>query len=168
MIQSGAIANCNFVTVFVAKNTNQLIFHCSLQFENHTISATDNCRGNQVQFILFDDAQCFHQSITIMTKISELNICCRFQFQFVAHAATTVIHIYAMSTPKKQNATDISTGGIHLMKKNENNKNQTIYLGESRALFIKHHKLSLVNYVQKKKQSFIYGESRGIRLLWTN
>lgn len=133
MIQSGAIAKCNFVAVVDGINTNQLIFHCSLQFENHTISATDNCRGNQSQFIIFDDAQCFHQSITIMTEISELNICCRFQFQFVAHAATTVIHIYAMSIPKKQNATDISTDGIHLMKENEKQqKSNNLFGGISR------------------------------------
>lgn len=150
MIQSGAIAKCNLVTVFVAKNTNQLIFHCSLQFENHTISATDNCRGNQIQFIIFDDAQCLVQSITIMTEISKLNICCRFQFQFVAHAATTVIHIQAMSRPKMQNATDISTDGIHLMKKR--NKKQTIYLGESRALIIEYPKLSLVDCRSSKTQ----------------
>lgn len=133
MIQSGAITKCNLVTVFVAKNTNQLVFHGSLQFENHTISATDNCRGNQSQFIIFDDAQCLVQSITIMTEISELNICCRFQFQFVAHAATTVIHIYAVSMPKMQNATDISTDGIHLMKENEKQqKSNNLFGGISR------------------------------------
>ena len=45
-----------------------------------------------------------------------------------------------------QNATDISTDGIHLMKKMKNNKNQTIYLGESRALIIEYPKQSLVNF----------------------
>ena len=133
MIQSGAIAKCNFIDGFVVENTNQLIFHCSLQFENHTISATDNCRGNQSQFIIFDDAQCLIQSITIMTEISELNICCRFQFQFVAHAAITVIHIYVVSMPKMQNATDISTDGIHLMKENEKQqKSNNLFRGISR------------------------------------
>ena len=152
MIQSGAIANCNFVTVFVAKNTNQLIFHCSLQFENHTISATDNCRGNQSQFIIFDDAQCFHQSITIMTEISELNICCRFQFQFVAHAATTVIHIYSMSIPKKQNATDISISGIQSLNYFLLKEKPTVFYGESRALIIEYPKLSLVDCRSSKNQ----------------
>lgn len=133
MIQSGAIAKCNFVAVFVAKNTNQLIFHGSLQFENHTISATDNCRGNQSQFIIFDDAQCLVQSITIMTEISKLNIFCRFQFQFVAHAATTVIHNYAVSTRKKQNATDISISGTHLRKnKMKTTKPNNLFRGISR------------------------------------
>lgn len=112
MIQSVAIAKCNFVTIFVAKNTNQLIFHGILQFENHTISATDNCRGNQVQFIFFDDAQCLDQSIAIMTEISELNICFCLHLQFVVHAVVIVIHSYAVSMPKKQNTTDISTDGL--------------------------------------------------------
>jgi hypothetical protein len=58
-----------------------------------------------------------------MTKILELNVCCGFQFQFVAHAATTLIHHYSLSTPKKQNATDISTSGTHLMMK----KRKTIF-----------------------------------------
>lgn len=133
MIQSGAIAKCNFIDGFVVENTNQLIFHDVLQFEDHTIFATDNCRGNQSQFIIFDDAQCLIQSITIMTEISELNICCRFQFQFVAHAATTVIHIYVVSMPKIQNATDISTDGIHLMKENEKQqKSNNLFRGISR------------------------------------
>lgn len=60
-----------------------------------------------------------------MRKILDLNICCRLHFQFVAHAAITVIDYYAVSIPKMQNATDISTDGIHPMNKNEKQQQQS-------------------------------------------
>jgi len=114
MIQSTAITKCNFVASVLRINTNQLIFHGNLEGVDDSISTAGNGCGNNNRFILFDDVECRSQSFAIMTKILELNVCCGFQFQFVAHAANTVNGVFDCVNNKNANAASISTNGILL------------------------------------------------------
>lgn len=97
-----------------------------------------------------------------MRKILYLNICCRLQFQFVVHAAITVIDNYAVSMPKMQNATDISTDGIHLMKENEKQQqSNNLFRGVSRFHHSRYPKQSLVDSIQKEKTIVIFTANLG-------